>query len=89
MAFIYSELQRIKGNIQNETDRLNALLNKFVAIVDENVNNQAVWYGASSNQFKTACDEFNSDEAQKTKKGFSDSIDDVSATITNWGRSEE
>jgi len=89
MAFKYSELVRIKGNIQNEKDQLIALSNRFSDLVDENVNNESVWYGASSNRFKTEYDRFESEDLENAKTGFQKEINNVSITITNWGQSEE
>ena len=58
MALNYGELNRIKGEISTNLDELTNLFNNFTNLVNENVNNQQVWYGASSQAFKNKWDEF-------------------------------
>ena len=89
MAFKYSELTRIKGNIQNEKDQLITLLNRFSDTVDENVNNEAVWYGTSSDGFKRDYDRFEADELKTAKTGFQAQINIVHDAIEYWGQSEQ
>lgn len=88
MALNYSELTRIKGEISSDLDELTSLFNQFTALVDENVNNQEVWYGASSADFKTKWNEFTDEKFPQYKSMFNKEIDNVMAAITSWGRSE-
>lgn len=88
MALSYNELERIKGEISTNLDELTALFNDFTNLVNENVNNQEVWQGASSAQFKTKWDEFADTKFPEYKRMFNKEIDNVMAAIREWKTSE-
>lgn len=88
MALNYSELTRIKGEIVANLDELTTLFNKFSDLVNESVNNQQVWYGTSSQAFKTKWDEFADAKFPEYKRMFNKEIDNTMAAIQNWGKSE-
>lgn len=88
MALSYSELTRIKGEISTNLDELTSLFSHFTNLVNENVNNQEVWYGTSSSEFKTKWDEFADSKFPEYKRMFNKEIDNVMAAINNWGKSE-
>ncbi|HIT23666.1 MAG TPA: hypothetical protein IAD45_04540 [Candidatus Faecimonas intestinavium] len=88
MALNYSELTRIKGEISTNLDELTSLFSDFTNLVNENVNNQQVWYGTSSATFKNKWDEFADTKFPEYRRMFNKEIDNTMAAIQNWGRSE-
>ena len=89
MALNYNELTRIKGEISTKLDELTTLFNSFTNLVNENVNNQSVWYGTSSATFKTQWDEFADVKFPQYKSFFNKEIDNVMAAINSWSTSEQ
>ena len=89
MAFNYQELTRIKGKIEEDKNSLISLLNSFSDLVDANVNNQKVWYGTSSDSFKTDYDTFEGENYKAYKDGFEKQITVVGTTIEEWRKAEQ
>ncbi len=88
MALNYSELSRIKGNISSDLEELTNLFKNFTNLVNENVNNESVWYGSSSAEFKKDWDEFTETKFPEYKRFFNKEIDNILAVINNWGSAE-
>ena len=88
MALVYSELERIKGEISTNLDELTSVLNNFTNLIEENLNNPEVWYGTSSGDFKTKWDEFASTNFPQYKNMFNKEIENVVAANKNWGAAE-
>mgnify|MGYP004455398297 CR=1 FL=1 len=89
MALNYSELTRIKGEISTDLDNLTALFSKFTNLVNEDVNNQEVWYGRSSGIFKDKWDDFADTKFPEYRKMFNKEIDNTMGAIRYWGESEK
>ena len=88
MAFNYGELTRIQNDIIADTDRLEANLKDFSALINENVNNSQVWQGASSVDFKSKWDEFEQEKFPQYKSHFNKEINNVGDSIAAWSQSE-
>lgn len=88
MAFSYSDLTRIKNDITSDTENLGTLFNEFSALVDENVNNDQVWHGSSSMNFKQSWDRFAGEKFPEYKRIFNKEIENVVASINAYQRSE-
>lgn len=88
MAINYSELARIRSNIENDLNNLTNLFSSFSLLIDENVNNQSVWQGASSQQFKKDWTEFEDSKFPVYKRIFQKEINTTMATIKAYQESE-
>lgn len=88
MAFSYNDLTRIKNNIITDTESINALFNEFSALIDESVNNDQIWRGASAYDFKTTWDSFALEKFPEYKNIFNKEINNVVAAINAYQRAE-
>lgn len=88
MALNYSELTRIKGEISADLDSLTTLFSDFTNLVNENVNNQDVWYGTSSGTFKIKWDDFADTKFPEYRRMFNKEIDNTITVIKSWNESE-
>jgi len=89
MAFNYSELTRIKGTIESDTESLSKNLREFSSLINDNVNNSRVWKGQSASAFKEAWDEFEEGKFPEYKNHFKKEIKNVTDAIEAWSKSEE
>lgn len=85
---IYSELERLKDEINVHAEELDRLLKDFSALIDSNVNNQEVWKGASSSKYKQDWDEFEQNFPSYIQ-GFKNQVAATLGTLRAYEKSEQ
>lgn len=88
MAFSYSEIDNIKKDIEANTDKLESVLNQFNTLIEENANNQEVWYGTSSADFLERWNRYSTENFPQYKSTFNKEINNVAVSLSSYRQAE-